>query len=77
MTDISMHIIRDPLPTIKQPSVAELEKFIEVFHKLDQFSAFEKHNRGYGAFENSDPSTKEVAKVMLWLKNIIYVEKNT
>lgn len=53
----------------ERPSKEEAEKFVEVFDKVCQYEAMQRHIRGYGAFNEYELPFPEVVKVMSWFKD--------
>lgn len=52
------------------PSRAEINKFIEMFERLDAFESSQRHIRGCGAFRPEEIPDTATIKVIAWLKEL-------
>ena len=55
---------------LKLPPKADIEKFLDVVQTLSEFEAYERFNRGNGAFREEELPFPEVIRMRDWLMRI-------
>lgn len=57
-----------------RPTNQEIQRFLEIFKKLNDFEATQRHIRGYGAFLPGEIPSPETIKVLKWLNDLTISE---
>lgn len=59
---------------MREPNPQEISKFLDLFSKLDNFEAMNRHIRGWGILKAEELPLPEIMNVMRWLKVKAYGE---